>query len=53
MLGSRKFCQKGSKFDNFHLVDEGIEDPNTAINRPSLARQRNAIETLSAGLVPP
>ena len=42
--------------------DKGIEDPNTAINGPSLARQQNAIEkafrwraddgpTLIAGLV--
>ena len=23
----------------FFLVDEGIEDPNTAINGPSMARQ--------------
>ena len=71
MRGSRKFCQRGSKFDNvfccffclfFHLVDEGIEDQNTAINGPSSARQRNVIEmafrwraddgpTLNAGLV--
>ena len=43
MRGSGKFCQRGSKFDNFFLVDEGIEHPNTAINGPSLARQRNAI----------
>ena len=34
MRGYRKFCQRGSIFDNsffyifFHLVDEGIEDPN-------------------------
>ena len=26
------------------LVDKGIEDPNTALNGPSSARQRNAIE---------
>ena len=38
MHGSRKFCQRGSKFDNVFLVDEGIEDPNTAINWPSSAR---------------
>ena len=32
-----------TKFD-FHLfLDEGREDPNTTINRPSSARQRNAI----------
>ena len=28
MGGSRKFYQRGSKFDNVLLVDEGIEDPN-------------------------
>ena len=44
MPGSRKFCQRGSNFDNvFFLfvfqVDDGEEDPNTTINRPSLARQ--------------
>ena len=34
MRGSRKFCQRGSKYD--FLVDgAGIEDPNTAINGPS------------------
>ena len=27
----------------FFLVDEGIEDPNTAINGPSSARQQNSI----------
>ena len=45
MRGSRKFCQRGSKFEVFFafLVDEGIEDPNTAINGPLLAHQRNAI----------
>ena len=32
-----------SKFDKVFLVDEGIEDPNTVINEPSTARQRNAI----------
>ena len=62
MRGSRKFCQRGSKFDNFFLVDEMIEDPNMTINGPSSTRQRNAIEmafrwradagpTLNAGLV--
>ena len=46
----------------FYFVDRGIEDPNTAINGPSTARQRNTIEmafrwraddgpTLCAGLV--
>ena len=67
MRGSRKFCQRGSKFENVFFsilfyVDEGIEDPNTTISGPSLARQRNAIEmsfrwraddgpTLNAGFV--
>ena len=64
MRGSRRFCQWGSKFENFFLflVDWGIEDPNTAINGPSSTRQQNAIEmgfcwradggpTLNAGLV--
>ena len=62
MRGSRKFFQRGFKFDNFLLVDKGIEDPNTAINGPSSARLRNAIEmafrwraddgpTFNAGLV--
>ena len=40
MRRSRTFCQRGSRF---FLVDEGIEDPNTTINGPSSARQRNAI----------
>ena len=35
----------GSKFNEvscfLSLVDEGIEDPNTTINGPSSARQRN------------
>ena len=35
------FCQTGSRF---FIVNEGIEDPNTTINGPSSARQRNAIE---------
>ena len=46
MYGYKKFCQRGSKFDNVFcvfLVDEGIEDRNTAINGPSSAHQRNAI----------
>ena len=62
MRGSRKFCQMGSNFDNFLLVDEGREDPNTTISGPSSASQRNAIymafgwqaddgTTLNAGLV--
>ena len=42
MRGSRKFCQRGSKFDGF-LFDEGSYDPNTTISGPSSARQRNAI----------
>ena len=61
MRGSRKFCQRGSKFDNIFLVDEGKEDPNTAINRhhrpasetPLLAFRWRADDgqTLNAGLV--
>ena len=45
MRGSRKFCQRGSTFDNigFFLVTEGKEDPNTTISRSSLARQQNTI----------
>ena len=44
MRGSRKFCQRGSNSDFFcFLVDEELEDPNTTKNRPSSARQRNAI----------
>ena len=31
MHGSRRFCQRGSRF---FLVDEGIEDPNTTMNGP-------------------
>ena len=31
--GSRKFCQRGSKFDSVtFLDDEGIEDPNSTFN---------------------
>ena len=44
MRGSRKFRQRGTKFDNvLFLVDEGMEVPNTTKGGPSLARQRNAI----------
>ena len=40
MQGSRKFCQRGSKFDNvFFFLDEGIEDPNITINGPSSAKR--------------
>ena len=41
MCGSRKFCQRGFKFNN---VDEGIEDPNTTLSGPSSGIQRNAIK---------
>ena len=44
MRGPRKFCQRGSKFDNGFLADEGIEDPDITLNGPSSARQRNAIQ---------
>ena len=55
---SRKFCQRGSKFDKvffffFQLMGVGgwggIEDPNTDINGPSSAPQQNAIEWRFAG----
>ena len=42
MRGPRKFCQRGSKFDNiffFFFLVEGIEDPNTTIYRPLSACQ--------------
>ena len=42
MRGSRKFCQRGSNFENVFLVDEGCDEPNTTISGPSSARQRNA-----------
>ena len=62
MRGSRKFCQRGSKFDKLFWVDKGGEDLNTIISGRSSARQRNAIkmafhwhadggQTLNAGLV--
>ena len=44
MRGSRKYCQRGSNSNNFFLVDEGREDPNSAKSGPSSARQRNGIE---------
>ena len=31
MRESRKFCQKGSTFDNLFLVDEGTEDPKYGV----------------------
>ena len=55
MRGSRKFCQKGSNFDDgffFFLVDDGREDPNTTTSGPSSARWRaDDGQTLNAGLV--
>ena len=36
MRGSRKFCQRGSNFDNIFLVDKGREDPSTTISGLSL-----------------
>ena len=37
MRGSRKFCQRGSNSaKSFFLVDEGLDDPNTTFNGPSL-----------------
>ena len=57
MRGSRKFCQRGSNFDNvFFQFDEGRKDTNTTISGPSTARQRMAFRwqaddgtTLNAG----
>ena len=37
------FVRGGPNFIKTFLVDRGKEDPNTAINGPSSARQRNAI----------
>ena len=71
MRGSKKFCQRRSSFDNVYLfifilflclVNEGREDPHTAISGPSSARRRNAVymafrwraddgPTLNAGLI--
>ena len=68
MGGSRKFCQGrgGGPTLTFFVVvlylTRGREDPNTTINRPSSARQQNAIKmsfrwraddgpTLNAGMV--
>ena len=62
MRGSRKFYQRGSKFDNVFFVDEWRKDQNTTISGPSSARQRKANDmtflwraddgpTLNAGLV--
>ena len=31
MRGSRKFCQRGSNFDDVFVLDEAREDPNTTI----------------------
>ena len=55
MRGSRKFCQRGSNFDNVFcfvvfLVDEEREDPSTTISGPSSAHQRNAIKRRFAGM---
>ena len=53
MRGSRKFCRRGSKFDNifflFFAVGEGIEDPDTAIYWPSSARQQTPFKRCFAG----
>ena len=53
MCRSRRFCQRGSNFDDFFsfLVDEGREDQNTTISEPSLARQLNAIYHLNGVLL--
>ena len=53
MRGSRKFCQRGSNFDNVFLVDEGREDPSNTISGPSSAFRWRADDgpTMNAGLV--
>ena len=55
MSGSRKFGQRGPILTTLFFrfsVDEGMEDPNTTISGPSLARQRNDDgPTINAGLV--
>ena len=45
MRGSRKFCERGSNFDNVvFLFNEGREDPDTTISGPLSACQRNAMQ---------
>ena len=39
MPGSRKFCQRGSNFDNICLVDEGRKDSSTNLRGPASASQ--------------
>ena len=44
MRGSRKFCQRGSNFDNVFFCfrfyfDEGRKDPNNAFYGPSTAHK--------------
>ena len=53
MRGFRKFCQRGSTFDNGFLIVEGREDQNTTIRGQSSARQQNADDdpTYNADLV--
>ena len=48
MHGSRKFCQRGSKY--VFLVDEGREDPNTTISRPSSAASKMPFKWRFAGM---
>ena len=50
MRGSRKFCQRGSNFDNICFQTEGREDQSPTLNGPSSARQRNAIKRHFAGM---
>ena len=49
MLRSRKFCQRGSNFDNVFLVDEGREGQITTISGLLSARQTNAIKWRFSG----
>ena len=54
MRRSRIFCQRGSNSGNytFSLVNEGRESPNYTKSGQLLARQRNAIVSLTGRLWP-
>ena len=51
--GSRKFCQRGSNFDNFSLflVDDGRNDQKITINGPSSAASETPIKWRSADVL--
>ena len=50
MRGSKKYCQRGSNFDVFFLVDEGREDKRAFIGTPP---KRHLIGASLAGRVWP